>query len=305
MRFVFVGQNLIAGATLDALLAAGRRPQLVVTRADSAYPNQVMDTCRREDLPVLVSTDLNRDDAFGRAMTELAPDLALCCGWGNIIRKPLLDLPRRGCVNFHPSYLPAYRGSYPIEWQLINGEAYGGCTSHFMVERVDAGRIILQEHVPIAPTEDGESMRVTYAAVMGRLAVATLQLLEREPEFVGVEQDERLASWCPRRPESREIDWNRPAAEIYNLIRGLSPLPCAVLRRGGDEARIATVAITEMATWDGDVGSVVALPDGRIVVGAADRFVEVRALRIDDRIVRDVRALLMAGKQGDRSEAMQ
>jgi methionyl-tRNA formyltransferase len=287
MNYVFVGQNAVGGSALNVLLEQGVRPLLVVTREHSRYPNKVWEVCLEYDIPVEMTVNINTDQRVLRLLSGLSVDVIFCCAWANIIRQPLLRLPKLGWVNFHPSLLPSYRGSYPIEWQLINGEEYAGCTAHFMVERFDAGNIICQKRLKIDSDDDNETLRVKCGTGLGELAVECYHVLCNNPRFKGAEQDEAVATYCPPREHAQAITWSVPALEIYNRVRGLSPYPCAIMRLGDQELQVGRVSITNMPSSPATTGVLRRDSAGKMMIGALDRFVSIESLRIGDCLVDD------------------
>lgn len=278
MKYIFVGQNILGGLTLRGLIAKDYRPLLVITRPENDYQNLVMEISKHETLPCLVTADINGDHSLIQEIKGLQLDIALCCSWGARIKEQLLSLPRLGWVNFHPSYLPAYRGPRPIEWQLINGEDWGGCTAHFMTSEFDKGPIILQEPLRIALRDNGETLRVKCGEVMGRLAPRCMELLAEQPSFEGVDQDESSASYAPPRENYRTINWKMPAHKINDLVRGLSPFPCAMFHYKGVEIKVAEVAVTN-TRCEGIPPGTVKQEGAKLKIATGDYYIEVISLK--------------------------
>jgi methionyl-tRNA formyltransferase len=221
MNFVFVGQNVLGGRALDGMLARGLRPQLVVTRPRNNYHNLVEDISKDNNLCLASTFNINQDRQLISRIKNLNPSVIFCCSWGQRIGASLLSLPPRGWVNFHPSYLPAYRGPCPIEWQLIDGIDTGGGSAHFMTLEFDAGPIITQRRMPISPNDNSETMRHKCGSVLGELAAECYQLLLADPDLAGTPQDEACASYDgpPEYPRTS----GRGIAAFIHWIRGLSP----------------------------------------------------------------------------------
>ena len=285
MKYIFVGQNILGGMCLHALLQQSLKPMMVVTRPENDYPNLVVQLCSDYLIPIEMTANINLDQQVTHKIVSLAPDVIFCCSWGNLIREPLLSLPRLGWVNFHPSYLPKYRGPRPIEWQLINGESSGGCTAHFMVQEIDKGPIIFQERIRIDFNDNSETLRKKCGKLMGKLAIQSYHLLATQPYFQGVEQDIHNASYAPQRDDARKIDWHNRAVDIYNQIRGLSPYPCAIFLFNHREFLVADAAITTIPSNKELTGKIVFSQDDKIMIAASDFFVKISALRISDNIV--------------------
>src|SRR5262245_35287736 len=155
-------------------------------------------------------------------------DLAFVVSWRYLIPPEVYRRPRRGTFVFHDSLLPEYRGFAPTVWALVNGEDHTGVTLFEIAEEMDAGPVVDQKRVPIAPLE-------TIAEVLGRVTGTYLDLLERNlPCLLAgtaprMPQDHERATYtCRRVPDDNRIDWNQPASAIHNLVRAVSePYPGA------------------------------------------------------------------------------
>ncbi len=144
----------------------------------------------------------------------------------------MLDIPKYGTVNVHASLLPRYRGANPVQWAIINGDTVAGVTTMFTVLAVDAGPMLLKADTPINLEEDAASL-VERLAHLGagilpeslrRYAAGTLQTQE---------QDASPMTQAPKlTKEDAWIDWNQPALQIHNRIRGQQPWPGAVSQIG-------------------------------------------------------------------------
>ncbi len=285
MKFVFVGQNILGGLTLKELIKDNKVPSFVITRKSDNYPNLVEETALAHKILVYKTSDINKGKGIMQKLSDLKPDIIFCSAWGNIIKEPLLKIPRLGWVNFHPSFLPTYKGSSPLTWQLINGEEFGGCTAHFMMAKVDAGKIIVREKIKISPNDNSFTLRKKCGKLLGRLAVKTYQILAKDPEYEGFMPKGEKSSYHLPREKNKLIDWNDDAVNIHNLIRGLSPYPCAILSYKNEELRVSEVAITGQKSGSSSIGSIKKDNDGKLFVGAKDFFIKIISLRISDEIV--------------------
>jgi methionyl-tRNA formyltransferase len=173
-------------------------------------------------------------DRLAAFWAETPFDLMLAVSWRYMIPRFIYERARIGAYVFHDSLLPAYRGFSPSVWAIINGEDHTGVTLFEMAEGVDEGDIVDQDCVPIRPDE-------TIAEVLERVTSRYLSLLERNigdllaGRVAARPQDARCATYCCKRvPADNEIDWSRPTAEIYNLVRAVTrPYPGAYTFLGG------------------------------------------------------------------------
>jgi len=235
MRLIFFGYHNVGYFCLQVLLKMcakwGDEIAAVVTHPDNPRENlwfaSVRDLAFRHHLPVYQPEDPN-DPAFVAAMARLEPDFLFSCYYRHMLKKPLLELPRRGALNLHGSLLPRYRGRVPVNWVLVHGETETGVTLHYMEEKADRGDIVDQERVPIAPQDTAYTLfaKITAAAVE---VMSRAYPLLREGTAPRIPQDHSRASYFGgRTPEDGRIDWSRPAAEIFNLVRAVThPYPGA------------------------------------------------------------------------------
>lgn len=211
---------------LSVLLAHGVEIVRVVTHRDSPGENiwfdSVAELASRHDIPVMTPEDPN-DPAVVAELAALAPDFLFSFYYRQMLKAPLLALPRAGAWNMHGSLLPKYRGRVPVNWAIIHGERETGATLHRMLEKPDAGGILSQQAVPILPDD-------TAAEVFHKVTLAAEMALDRVlPDLLAGRAQERaqdLASgsyFGGRKAEDGRIDWTRPAAEVHNLIRAVAP----------------------------------------------------------------------------------
>lgn len=237
-RILFVGAVEEGRRCLDALVAAGERFCGIVTLKDSlaattsgAVPFD--DVAAAQGIPILKVGDLNSGINVAK-VNDLAPDLILVIGWTRLLGPALLRIPPLGCVGFHASLLPRYRGRAPVNWVLINGEEETGNTMFFLDEGVDTGDVIAQRRIPITIEDTCATLyRKVSDAATGMLA-EHLPLLKvgKAPRMA---QDHSKATVMPkRRPEDGIIDWGRGSRDLYNWVRALThPYPGAFTRFDG------------------------------------------------------------------------
>ncbi|MCF0248037.1 MAG: formyltransferase [Synergistes sp.] len=177
---------------------------------------------------ISVRTPKKLDENEVEYFKSLDPDLVLSFYYRALIPKAVLDVPRLGAYNIHGALLPKYRGRACVNWAVLNGEQETGATLHVMTEEADRGDIVDREAVSIEFTDTAHDVFLKVADAARNIIARSLPLLEagtapREP------QDESEATYFGRRrPKDGEIDWNKSAVEIYNLIRAVThPFPGA------------------------------------------------------------------------------
>ena len=194
-------------------------------RGGGTSPTPVKKKALDLDLSVIGVEDLS-SEIFTKQLSDLDADLFVVVAF-RILPKKVLEIPKKGSVNLHASLLPKYRGAAPIHWAVMNGEEETGCSIFFLDEQVDTGAIIRQEQTPIGENE-------TTGEVYNRLKeMGSEVLLEAVNEIASGsyetrEQDDSKASPAPKLfTEDCKVDFNNPAEDVHNKIRGLSPFPTA------------------------------------------------------------------------------
>jgi len=222
---------------LATLLHYRVRVPLVVTHRDN--PNEtiwfdsVEKLARLHGIPVITPDDPNTPEVLAQVRAG-EPDFLFSFYYRNMLKKPLLDAPRRGAYNMHGSLLPKYRGRVPVNWAIIKGEAETGATLHAMNEKPDNGAIVAQQAVPILINDTAREVfdKVTVAAEMALHRVLPALLVGRAPHLG---QDlSQGAYFGGRKPEDGRIDFSQGALATHNFVRALTrPYPGAFADVGG------------------------------------------------------------------------
>jgi methionyl-tRNA formyltransferase len=231
MNLIFMGTPAFAVPTLERVVEKGHRVTAVFTQPDrpkgrgqkDAMP-PVKEAALKLGLPVFQPQRVRRPEVAGQ-IRELAPEVIVVVGYGQIIPKAILDIPPRGIINVHASLLPKYRGAAPIQWAIANGESHTGVTTMRIDEGMDTGDMLLKWETDIGTAENSVDLGARLAAAGADLLVRTLDELSTiRPE----PQDSSQASYAPiLKKEDGKIAWDRPANEILNRIRGFEPWPGA------------------------------------------------------------------------------
>jgi len=230
-RSIVFGYHDIGAACLEELLAAGDEVALVVTHADRPDENvwwrSVRELADKHGLACLVDPDLRSPD-FTAEVRALAPDFIFSFMFRQLLPGQLLEIPRLGALNLHPSALPKYRGRSPINWVLVRGETETGVTLHHMVDKPDRGDIVAQRRFAIAELDTALTLH-RRATDEARVLFRETYPLLRDRCAPRIEQDASQASYFGgRKPEDGEIDWAWPAPRIYDLVRAVThPYPGA------------------------------------------------------------------------------
>lgn len=234
MRIAFIGAVEGSLRALQTICEAGYRPDLVVTlgperAADHSDYADLAPICAGFGLPILtIRPGIEKGDLLA-ALRAVQPDLILVIGWSRILDADIREVPRVGCLGFHPSALPRMRGRGVVPWQILSGATEGGATLFWLDEGTDTGDIAAQRLFSIDPIH--ETARSLYDRAVNEMTTMLAPLLDRiaKGERPAVPQDDKRATLCARRePKDGMIDWTAGAAEIDRLIRAVGPpYPCA------------------------------------------------------------------------------
>ena len=187
-------------------------------------------------LEVFQPGSINRPESL-EYLRALAPDLMVVAAFGQLLKKPVLELPTRGCINIHASLLPKYRGAAPIQWAIIRGERWSGVTVFLMDEGMDTGPILLQRAVRIGEDETAGELEERLAQVGAELIVDTVEGYLRGEIRPKPQPEEGILA--PKiREEDTRIPWSKTARQIHNLVRGLSPTPGAYTTFRGKRIKV-------------------------------------------------------------------
>ena len=263
MKILFMGTPDFAVPSLQALIEAGHEIVGVFTQPDKPknrgmklLPTPVKVVALEHDIPVFQPTKL-RDGTALETIQGLAPDLIVVAAYGRILPQEILDYPKLGCINVHSSLLPKYRGSAPIHWAILNGDAESGVTIMNVVLELDAGDIISQAVTPIDPDETVENLHDRLAHMGAKLLVDTVVAIENGTATRTPQQAD-LVTHAPMLSRALSpMDFTRPARELHNQVRGLIPWPAAVTELNGTRCKIFSTSVLAETTGK-EPGTVIA-----------------------------------------------
>ncbi|MBI4921147.1 MAG: methionyl-tRNA formyltransferase [Devosia nanyangense] len=272
MKIIFMGTPEFAVPAFTEIVSAGHEVVAVYTRApkpagrgQAERKSPVHVAAEGFGIPVHTPKSLRNEDEQA-AFAAFDADVAVVVAYGLILPKPILDAPRLGCLNLHGSLLPRWRGAAPIQRAVLAGDKRTGVMVMRMDEGLDTGPVALADEMPIDPDmttgELHDKMMLVGADLMGR----SLAALERG-SLTFTPQPDAGATYAKKIEKSEaRIDWAKPAAEVHNLIRGMSPFPGAwfELTLGGQAVRIKALRSTR-AEGSGAPGTI--LPDLTVACG--------------------------------------
>jgi methionyl-tRNA formyltransferase len=256
MRLAFMGSPDFAVPALRALHAAGHdiaavyaQPPRPAGRGQKETPCAVHRAALELNLPVRTPARVKRDVAEHEAFASLYLDAAVVAAYGLILPKPMLDAPRRGCLNIHASLLPRWRGAGPIQAAILAGDTETGITIMRMEEGLDTGPMLLREAIPLAPRATTPELHDALSELGARLV---LRALDEDPP--AVPQPEAGVTYAPKiAKQDGRLDWRESAAALDRRIRALTPWPGCFFHHGVEVIRVLAA---EPAEGNGAPGTV-------------------------------------------------
>lgn len=266
MKVLFMGTPDIARDCLKAIYEAGHEICAVITVPDK--PNsrgkkivfsEVKEFALQHNLKLMQPEKLANNEELKTEIRNLNPDIFCVVAYGKYLPKSYLKMCKYEPVNIHPSLLPQYRGSAPIQWAVLNGDKETGVTSMYISEKMDAGDIILQEKVQIGEYETTGELWDRLSKIGGELLVKTLEQIERgiAPR---IPQGENFSEVTMISKEIAKIDFNKSSEEIKNLIRGLNPFLGAYGFLNGKKIKIWKAKIDSLMEEYKDI------PNGEVIL---------------------------------------
>lgn len=261
MKIIFFGTSAFAGRLYSYLIKNNVNIVAVVTRQDKprgrslqVTPPPVKEVVLQQtpNMPVYQPPKASTPE-FAETLKNHQPDLFVVVAYGEILRPMILQIPKLGCINVHASLLPKYRGAAPMQRCLMNGEKETGVTIMEMVQEMDAGDILEMVKIPVPESMTFGELDHKLSEISGPALFKVIQNFKSIPH---IPQNHTEATFSSKiTAEEEEIKWNRPAREIHNLVRALSPSPGAWcwVQINNDKKRLK-IKKTEVAAMHGSPG---------------------------------------------------
>jgi methionyl-tRNA formyltransferase len=260
LNLVFFGTPAFAVPTLEKLVEAGFRIQVVVTQPDrpkgrglELVASPVKQRAVQLRLPISQPERIKNNEVFQAQLSQLKPDVIIVVGYGRIIPRWMLDLPPLGNINLHGSLLPKYRGAAPIQWAIANGETVTGVTTMKIDAGLDTGDILLQREMPITMDDTAETLGPKLAAIGAELMAETLLGLQRGTIHPRAQDDSQATLAPVLKKEDGLIDFARSAFEIVNRMRGFQPWPGAHTKFRHKNLQVWRAAKFDVALLPGEI----------------------------------------------------
>ena len=290
LRIIFMGTPEFSVPTLRAIAEAGHEISAVYTQPPRAAgrrglevtPSPVQREAERLGVEVRTPTSL-KGEAEQAAFRALQADIAVVVAYGLLLPKAILDAPRLGCINGHASLLPRWRGAAPIQRAIMAGDLETGMMVMRMEEGLDTGPVGLFEKCTVDPDMTAGDLHDRLMRVGAALMVEALAQLERNTLTFTAQAAEGVTYARKIDKSETRVDWTRPAAEVHNHLRGLSPFPGAwsEIEIGGRMERLKLLrsTLSEGLSLSEDLGESGGILDDRLTVACragAVRLVEVQ-----------------------------
>jgi len=281
LRIIFVGTSSFGIPVLRKLISLGEDVVAVITQPDrpagrgkKMHPSPIKEVALEYGLCLFQPENINSESAIEK-IKKFEPDLIILIAYGQILSKEILKIPPRGCLNVHPSLLPYYKGSAPIQWTIIRGEQETGISFLFMNEKIDAGDIILQKKVKILPEENQQELS-------NRLSIKSAEMMTEALDTIKIGNYKKITQPLGKYFYARKINktdckinWNNRGIDIFNLVRGIAYSSSAYTEFMGKRIKITKVFLIEPTEESQDIserkpGDIVSVSKEGIEVLAGD-----------------------------------
>ena len=301
LRIIYMGTPDFAVESLRALVEGGYNVVAVVTMPDkpAGRGHQLQYSAVKQyalsvGLPLLQPERL-KDESFLQELHSYSADLQIVVAF-RMLPEVVWNMPRLGTFNLHASLLPQYRGAAPINWAVMNGDTETGATTFMLQHEIDTGNIILQERISIADDENVGSVHDRLMMMGANLVTRTVDtIIDAENQGVALltipqNNDIELRQAPKIFKDTCAIDFSRPAQQVYNHIRGLSPYPAAWINQMPAThplaellkgAKVYKAAVTQLSEQK-----------GHIIVPCADGYIDILELQLPGKKRMDASALL-------------
>ena len=301
LRIIYMGTPDFAVESLRALVEGGYNVVAVVTMPDkpAGRGHQLQYSAVKQyalsvGLPLLQPERL-KDESFLQELRSYSADLQIVVAF-RMLPEVVWNMPRLGTFNLHASLLPQYRGAAPINWAVMNGDTETGATTFMLQHEIDTGNIILQERISIADDENVGSVHDRLMMMGANLVTRTVDtIIDAENQGVALptipqNNDIELRQAPKIFKDTCAIDFSRPARQVYNHIRGLSPYPAAWINQMPAThplaellkgAKVYKASVTQLSEQK-----------GHIIVPCADGYIDILELQLPGKKRMDAPSLL-------------
>ena len=286
MRVVFMGTPDIAATCLKGILADGIDIVAVYTQPDRPKGrgmkmlfSPVKEVALAHELPVYQPENFREEETV-QQLRDLQPDVVAVVAYGQILPQSVLDVPKHGCINIHASLLPAYRGSAPYQWAVLDGLKETGVTAMYLCRQMDAGDIIDCTKIPIGDDETAGELLDRLAVVGAELLGRTLHSIEHG-DVHATPQDPSQVCYAPMLDKSMcPIDFTKTAQQVHDHVRGLHPWPVATTEIQGKRFKIHATKVVE-ENHNAQPGTILGLTKTGLQIACGENIIEILQLQAE------------------------
>ena len=281
MKILYFGKSIRGIKCLEALVENGRRDEIIGVVTPPGMMDEMAQKAKKMGFQILQPERVNGEECI-KEISSLNPDLFILSGYSYILKKEILSIPPMGAINLHGGKLPEYRGVAPINWQIINGEAMGGCAILFVDEGIDTGDIIAQELYDITMEDTAATVLEKTLELFPSMLVNVLDKIEKGT-VKRLTQDLFKGCYYTRRyPRDGKIVWKEmTAVQIYNLVRALvKPYPGAFFFHRGKKIIVNKVSLLQ-EDIRGMPGRVSLFRGEGVIVIARNRGIVIEEISLD------------------------
>ncbi|MEE9520168.1 MAG: methionyl-tRNA formyltransferase [Dehalococcoidales bacterium] len=290
MRVIFMGSPEFAVPPLGHLIlsqyhivAVYTQPDKPAGRGRSLVPTPVKRAAITWKLPVMQPASLKGAEVVAQ-LADFHPDVIVVAAFGQILPQSVLDLPRYGCINIHPSLLPRFRGASPVASAILAGDEFTGVSLMLLDKGVDTGPILGRAQISISARDTTGSLTAKLSLLAARLLLEVLSCWAGGELTPQPQNEDEVVYSAPISKEEGEIDWHLPAADIWRRVRAFQPWPgCYTRWRGKQFKIIEAVPLPGEGTFE--VGQVVATEGAKagFGVGTGEGILGVSKVQLEGR----------------------
>jgi len=298
MKIVFFGTSEFAVSSLEELAKSKHKILAVITQPDrkkGRFQNvafsAVKEAASKLDMQIFQPEDLDNTE-FLKKLKSFDADLFVVVSYGNILKKVILDMPKKFSINLHASLLPKYRGAAPINWTIINADDNSGVSIIKMNEKMDEGDIIAKKEIPVLSYDTAKTLSYRLSQEGSQLLLEVVDKIEAG-NFDLQKQDAANATYAPKlKKEDGLIDWNKDALKIESHVRGFQPWPGAYTYLNGKLLKLWKVSVYGGNDSQYKPGEIIAIEKDGILVSTKKGTVVIEELQPESSRHMDINAFL-------------
>ena len=286
IKTIFLGTPAFAVPAFEVLIqdrrfeviAAYTQPDKPVGRKQVLLATAVKICAQKHDLPVYQPKNINAELTVEQ-IQSMRPDLMVVAAYGAILSKPVLDIPKMGCINIHASLLPRWRGASPIASAILNGDKKTGISFMLMDEKLDHGPVLKQVEIDISMQDTAETLKTRLGQLGADNLIQTL-IDYNEGAITPLSQDESSATFCKTlKKQDAKIDWQNSAEQIERQVRAFNPWPGTYCGWNGKRLKInqSEIGPDQPQVFPGKTNKI----DEQVLVGTGHGNLLIKELQVE------------------------